>query len=540
MTTTLIACEQLRYTWADRRLGGVGSGFGIVLRSTGWPADLLEDPGLRDLLTNLSDELRRQPSDATVALSVVAVGQASLLVAKRAVGKDGAGRSGNYATHALYDASGTLGLLDAQRLLDEGIFVVDRALEMDPVENAEPVEVKVPPSWSLAAAVTDPPSVSLFGDEPLRCTPEGFGELTGQLCRHLPADVANRLQLVSGSVQTPVPAVPGGVDRLVAAFAPAVSLGAPEGELWWSRQGRAAREWVETYAEFTAMNQPVGEVGDDQLWVRWDKTSGRSRLQVETEIVGRSYLAQDPAAASAMGARPELLTAVVYRGLRGRRADKLTAAEWISRVGSEDQVLDVAAELVGGSRTFLLPPLMLDRLQQLRPSVLPGPLVEVVAAGLNGKAPMADVWRRRCLELRLAGQPTCHMPEALVGSAPPAELLLAARTAVASGVEVGTCWLGLAPLPADERAAIVAELGPEGAFYLLRLDVISKLDRVSQLEVWTRSARTLGWAAWARRLPAELDRERRRLKAHRFILLILSGVLFLAALVLALVILVHQ
>ena len=145
---TQVSCAQYRYTWAERRLDGTGGGFGVVLQSGDWPAGLLGDPRLRDLLTNVSPAARRQsPETAVAQVTHLRVGGGSLLVAKRPVGTDGAGRPGNYSVHALYDASGTLGALDLHPLVDGGTFVLEREVDIAPDADAPPVTVWASPDW---------------------------------------------------------------------------------------------------------------------------------------------------------------------------------------------------------------------------------------------------------------------------------------------------------------------------------------------------------------------------------------------------------
>ena len=111
-----VSCAQLRYTWAERRLDGRGAGFGIVVRSRDWPDALLGDPEVKRLLTDMSPDARREPPETALALVThLRINGGALLVAKRSVGTDGAGRPGNYTIHALFDPAGIVGALDLER-----------------------------------------------------------------------------------------------------------------------------------------------------------------------------------------------------------------------------------------------------------------------------------------------------------------------------------------------------------------------------------------------------------------------------------------
>ena len=143
-----VNCAQLRYTWAERRLDGRGAGFGIVVRSRDWPDALLSDPEVKQLLTDMSPDARRESPETALALVThLRVQGGALLVAKRSVGTDGAGRPGNYTIHALFDPAGIVGALDLSTLVAGGTFRLERDVDIVPDGDAEPISVWAPPDW---------------------------------------------------------------------------------------------------------------------------------------------------------------------------------------------------------------------------------------------------------------------------------------------------------------------------------------------------------------------------------------------------------
>ena len=94
-------------------------------------------------------------------------------------------------------------------------------------------------------------------------------------------------------------------------------------------------------------------------------------------------------------------------GVRGGVPERAAAARWIAAAGDDDQVLDLAAELLLADAGAEMPTPLLNRLQQRSPDDLPAAIVRVVAEQLDGSLPLAPYWRARCLQLFVAGEPTC-------------------------------------------------------------------------------------------------------------------------------------
>ena len=486
---TTISCDQFRYTWAERRLDGTGGGFGIVLRSAGWPAGLLDDPRLRDLLTNVSPEVRREsPETAVAQVTHLRVRGGSLLVAKRPVGTDGAGRPGNYSVHALYDASGTLGALDLQPLVDGGTFVLEREVEIAPDADAPPVKVWASPDWRTGARL----GRSAFGCRDsgaragrvrgraaaLRPAADGAPEVLQSLCRRLPADLVNQLEL--DGPRAPARET-GGIDRLVARFAEAVELGVVDQDLWWERRGQSAESWDAELQSFVLLNQPIRRVPDALIWKRWDAGTDRAKAMVAVEILKRLKLSDDSAAVAEMARRPELLNEVLEAGIKGRRGtDREAAARWAAAAGTDEQVVDLAVELQHVDDGPLAVPL-LNRLQQQQPDRLPGPIAAMVAANLDGAYPLAPFWADHCLRLLLAAEPTCAHPEQLVEAVGDDGWRVRSVEAVADGIDPETCWVQLDSIGELRRARIFAAAGPEPASFLLTRE----LGRSDQSSSWS-------------------------------------------------------
>ncbi|HSU34856.1 MAG TPA: hypothetical protein VLJ88_04275 [Propionibacteriaceae bacterium] len=552
---TQVSCAQYRYTWAERRLDGTGGGFGVVLQSGDWPTGLQGDPRLRDLLTNVSPEARREsPETAVAQVTHLRVRGGSLLVAKRPVGTDGAGRPGNYSVHALYDASGTLGALDLHPLVDGGTFVLEREVDIAPNADAPPVTVWASPDWrtngrlgrtraeagraNSAGAETEP---ARYGDEPLRYAEAGGApELLLTLCRRLPADLVNQLEFDGpldgerSSRARPEPPA-GGIDRLVAEFAEAVELGGVDQDLWWERRGQSAQDWAAELQSFVLLNQPIRRVPDALIWKRWDAGTDRAKAMVTVEILKRPNLSDDATAIAEMGQRPDLLNEVLEAGIKGRAGDREAAARWVAAAGTDEQVVDLAVELRHVESGPLALPL-LNRLQQQEPDQLPGPIAAMVAANLDGAYPLAPFWVDHCLRLLLAAEPTCAHPEQLVEAAGDDVLEGAVRRAIDDGVDPEVCWVQLDSLDQVRRARIFAGAGPGPAGFLLTRE-LGPSDQSSTgpfVALYARIGRTLGWAEWSRTLPAQLSRNLRVLRIQRTILLVALAVALIAVVILAL------
>lgn len=561
---TEVTCAQLRYTWAERRLEGTGGGFGFVLRSADWPRELLTEPGIRDLLTGMDDDVRQQPPGASATLvSHLRWRQGALLIAKRPVGHDGAGRPGNYAVHALFDATGTLGSLDLEPLVAGGAFVLERDVEIEPTDVAPSITTWAPPAWrgsgaplgasAAAAGETGASAVDAtpaavgraqaregrgYGDPPLTYRdPAEVADLLRGLCLRLPADLVNQLPVS----RAPLAASPGGlargeVDRLVDLFDEAVALGAADEDRWWARLGGSAEAWLAEFRGFVTMNQPIRRVPDELLWQRWDGATERGRLIVAREIVSRGPGLRNPDGAAEMTARPELLDEVVEVGIQGKPSEAAAAAAWVAAVGADSQVVDFVAELYHLGNGWEPPSPLLDRLQRLPPDALrPIPLAAYVATRLDGSAPLEPAWRAHCLRLRLTGQPTCRHPEDLVGSSSEQDLIDAARAARADGVAAEVCWASLAPLGWPRRAGVLLAAGVDAGF-LLGSEVAEPAGPTAAdlLGMWSRLAGAAGWSPQVRRLPLDLDRRNRQLLAQRTTLLIALALLAIVAVVLGL------
>lgn len=305
---TPVVCEQLRYTWAERRLDGAGPGFGIVLRSRHWPDELEADPELWQLLTELSLPARRMSEDTAPQTFMTHLRRAggALLIAKRPVGTDGAGRPGNYCVHALFDPTATLGAMDLEPLLADASFSLDRDLTATPRADAERVQVQVPEVWAKAAASERQPSTRVPGAESgalHHWDLEELQTLLSQRCQTMPADLVNQLEAVGGQEATgtrvadseagPQP----DADEL---YRKAVQLGAVRQAWWWERRGLPRASWDVELDRFLVLHQPVHAVPNTRLWERWDHSNATGRAAIAKELLDRPALADDEEATAAV------------------------------------------------------------------------------------------------------------------------------------------------------------------------------------------------------------------------------------------------
>ena len=548
-----VNCAQLRYTWAERRLDGRGAGFGIVVRSRDWPDELLSDPGVKQLLTDMSPDARRESPETALALVThLRVQGGALLVAKRSVGTDGAGRPGNYTIHALFDPAGIVGALDLSALVAGGTFRLERDVDIVPDGDAEPISVWAPPDWRAGTGPFKPQRADAgsapgpYGDQPIRYgRPDEFEELVVGLSQQLPADLVNQLQIDGPREQdagrrSAKPAAPGQVDQLIARFEAAVELGAVDRDLWWERRAGNAADWQRELDDFVIMNQPVHRVPDDRLWARWDGATERGRALIAAELISRSALADDATAVDEVRGRRGLLDELMETGIRGGAPERAAAARWIAAAGDDDQVLDLAAELVHSDSDGGMPIPLLNRLQQRSPDDLPTAIVRVVAGQLDGALPLAPYWRARCLQLFVAGQPTCIHADQLVRASSENDLAEAVRDTLLDAGTPAACWDRLRELvPVKRLATVFATASPPTAEYLLRQDLpVRGRGALGPLAtIWPLLAGTLGWSAWPPAVVDRLNHDSQILRRQRTVLLIFAGVLILAVAVLILLLL---
>ena len=550
-----VSCAQLRYTWAERRLDGRGAGFGIVVRSRDWPDALLGDAEVKRLLTDMSPDARREPPETALALVThLRINGGALLVAKRSVGTDGAGRPGNYTIHALFDPAGIVGALDLSALVAGGTFVLEREVDIVPDGDAEPISVWAPPDWRAGNGPWGPQRMPAgsdpgpYGDQPVRYgEPDEFEELMVGLSQHLPADLVNQLQIdgprdADAGRRPAKAAQPGQVDQLIERFQPAVELGAVDRDLWWERRSGNAADWQRELDEFVIMNQPVHRVPDERLWARWDGGTERGKALIAAELISRSGLADNATAVAEVRARPGLLDELMETGIRGGFPERAAAARWIAAAGDDDQVLDLAAELLHSDAGAEMPTPLLNRLQQRSPDDLPAAIVRMVAAQLDGALPLAPYWRARCLQLFVAGEPTCLHADQLVRASSENDLAAAVGDTVRDGASPADCWDRLRGLvPAQRLATVFAGAGPVTAEFLLRQDLpVRGRAAVEQSgPLWSLLAGTLGWAEWSPAVVNRLGQESQILRRQRTVLLILAGVLILAVVVLTTILLLR-
>ena len=261
------------------------------------------------------------------------------------------------------------------------------------------------------------PEPAAYGDEPLRYgAADGAPEVLQSLCRRLPADLVNQLELdgpldASASARPEPPAASTGWWRGSRRPSSWVCV---DQDLWWERRGQSAESWDAELQSFVLLNQPIRRVPDALIWKRWDAGTDRAKAMVAVEILKRPNLSDDAGAVAEMAQRPDLLNEVLEAGIKGRRAtDREAAARWVAAAGTDEQVVDLAVELLHVDSGPLALPL-LNRLQQQPPDRLPGPIAATVAANLDGAYPFAPFWADHCLRLLLAAQPTCAHPEQLV------------------------------------------------------------------------------------------------------------------------------
>lgn len=541
-----VRCEQLRYTWAERRLDGSGPGFGVVLRSAGWPAALLDDPDLRELVTGLPIGARRLDAEfPTSFLSHRRWEGGAVLVAKRPVGTDGAGRPGNYAVHALFDPGATLGALDLEPLLTAGYFSLERRVDGEPDADAPALQVPAAARWSLPPARGARPVSTATSSEPVtHWDADELRELLAERCLRVPADLVNALEVEGarepGAAVAVDPAEPR-LDAVPEVFAAAAELGARDEPFWWRRRGADRATWTDELEAYWVEHVPVHRLPDDQLWRRWDATDLPGRNAVAGELLERGALVEDAVAAEEVARRPALVDDLTEAGVRGGTARTATAARWVAAVGSDDQVVDLVAELVSTAGGPALPPELLGRLGERSPDEMPTVLVDAVVPLLPpeafaGSAAPATRWRAAALHRALDGRLALPGPDGLAAAAGDDELVAGLRAALADGAGVEDCWDRLGELvPPGRRATAFAAASGPTAQHLLTRGVSPGPRSVAALSaLWPTVARTAGWSPAVRDVFGEVRRRERTLRRQRALLIVAAGVLLAAVVVLAL------
>ncbi|MCW2802235.1 MAG: hypothetical protein JWN06_452 [Propionibacteriaceae bacterium] len=558
---TYVACEQLRYTWAERRLDGSGAGFGVVLQSRGWPAQLMQDPELRQVLTELSLAARRVSPDGPEAfLTHLRRAGGSLLVAKGPVGTDGAGRPGNYCVHALFDPTCTLGTLDLEPLLASGTFRLEREVDSSPEASAEPLRLWVSEDWSDRAERLRGGRFQEGGRGPARATRaatsqpdllrhwdvEDLHQILQELVRTMPADLVNQTEVLggqdagpSGGTQTQ-PAEANASSRELSRSA--AELGAADQPMWWQRRGLIAADWESELDEFIVLNQPVHKVPDERLWYRWDRSDATGRWDIANELLHRPGLVREERAAAAVASRPSLVDDITEAGLVGDADRRSAAARWVAEVGSDAQVIDLAAELLSAGPMARLPPTLVDRLTQLGPEDLPAVVADGVMQSLDGSASLPAAWRVACLRSYLLGRPGCPEPQRVADACSDEELTDAMRDAADSGGSLDESWERLSDLvPAARRDRSFAAASKASADYLLTHAATERQPTSgSYWEVlWPLVAVTSGWSPAVRDLLPHGRRRERRLRAQRLALLVTAALLAVTVVVLVVLLLVR-
>ena len=537
-----VHCEQLRYTWAERRLDGRGGGFGIVARSRNWPSALLERADVREHLTSLSLAARQLPADDEHAFAVhLRLDGGSLMIAKRAIGTDGAGRPGNYAVHALFDPTCTLGALDLHDLIAGGTFRLDRSIDAEPEADAPALAVYTPGRWTSRASRTSQgaaPGPLRWAGATLRCADLAELEVAlADLSTQIPAALVNTLDVDAGG--EPVGAVErdSGQHRdLVQTFAMAAELGAPRDDLWWTRQSWDVGGWSAELEDYVLLHQPVGRVPGPSLPARWDASTPTGRRAVVDEMLRRQELADDPEVQGQVATRPRLLDALAERGLPGTKRQRRSALGWICAIGSEELVVEAGAELLARNPDEALELDLVRRLSDLDPELLPGPLRQAVLVRLDAGESMSPGWKQLALVAFVAGRPSCPGADELARSATPGDLATALTAAVGSGADPTACYDALAvTLEPGRLASVFASASPGTASYLLErgLPLDPQGQPIPLAAVLPVLARTLGWADPVVRELASVQHRLDVLRRQRMVLLVLVAGLVLVVVVLA-------
>ncbi|MBM7800743.1 hypothetical protein JOE57_003664 [Microlunatus panaciterrae] len=510
---------------------------------------MLDEPGLREAVTTLSTEARRVSADGAIFVSCRRVRGGSLLVAKRPVGTDGAGRPENYAVHALFDPSGTLGALDLGPLVRGGAFVLDRCVDAAPDPAAELVEIKAPDQWDESVSrVEAPGSVTPAPGSRFACWDLAEADaILGRACREFPADLVNRCE-VDGAV-TPAqamrrPEVP--VVPQLAIFDEAVALGAVLEDLWWERRGWTEDQWRAVLEQYMIVTQPVGSVPDASLTTRWDRSDVRGRAAVALELLVRPTLSSDSVVRRDVAARPQLVDEIVELGVTGSPSKRSAAARWVAAAGTPEQVLDLATELSVQWPGDRLPAVLEEHLRQQSPADLPQVLLGPVAASLDATEPLSPEWRAICLELLFAGQRTCKNSAALGEASSDAELAAAVVAADEQGAALSESWHRLASISSPERRErVFAQASAATATYLLGRwfssdgAALQRDARRRLAAAWPRMVSLLDWPEGIRGAMLEVTHQQRMLRLQRMFLLLAVGVLGVAVVVLAVIMIVR-
>jgi len=176
--------------------------------------------------------------------------------------------------------------------------------------------------------------------------------------------------------------------------------------------------------------------------------------------------------------------------------------------------------------------------ERLRAALDADPALEVwtngsVAEQLDGSLPLAPYWRARCLQLFVAGEPTCTHIDQLVATSSDNELSAAVRDTIRDGGSPAECWARLLNLlPPQRLATVFATAGPASAEFLLRQDL--PVRRPAGFEtLWPLLAGTLGWAGWSPAVVNRLGQDNQILRRQRTVLMIVAGALILVVVLLA-------
>ncbi len=385
--------EEWIYTWA--RAHETGSGFGVVLRTTGWPSKLFDSDELRSLLMTMEHGQRIQnPRPGLTYVFSRHVGSGTLLVAKTPVGEDGAGRPGNYVVHAIYDQSGSLGALDLVDLVGSGAFETRRLVDHPPQIAVPPREFDVPDSWAhlMNEAHGEQMGPTIFDQN-------DFGSLASveaallRGCTVAPADLVNQVEINSAR----------DASQVVSTFKFALPFGATESNEWWQRRNQSQSYWIAEVRELVANLRPPQDLSTSELVEQWRTHSPLSDLRhaaVCAELVDR----WGAGSGAVEALRPSLVSEALADDLlaAGLRANRLEAVASIaSTAGSPASLIAVANQLAQHAPTRINGELA-ARLLALDPAQMsPAAQLQVLQTVQQGSK-LSTPWQQACAEAWLA------------------------------------------------------------------------------------------------------------------------------------------
>lgn len=362
------AYPQYRYTSARRTLERSSPGFGTVMRSAAWPADLTpRSPQLASLLG--FPETLRASSAATG--SVTEVDGRRLLAVKRTTGDEPQGRPGNYLVLVLAATDASLGPVDLATLLVAG--------QPDPWDTGDQPIADGPglgfereAGWALVRKASGP-----VADDAT-----GIVDAVRTACETLPAAEVNRGTYDGSFTPAPLDADTGDL------YARAARTGAARLGWWWAPAAPAdlaasCRDHLIDHADVDTLS------GTDVV-----EAARRTR----SVAAFRRVLAESTSPAAAHEAVPVAVPILEWALGTGDPDDIAAATALVAQTGDSDVLLE-SARLVAATRAgSVADPRFVAAI-----TALPRRRVTAAVARWVGAQPTPSDWHASWLDPLVAG-----------------------------------------------------------------------------------------------------------------------------------------